>query len=168
MSKCGVFSGPNTGNHGPEKTPYLDYSYQCNPQESMLIPNTPTIEEISIAPAKRKQPHLLLADENCESLAFQYLFPDGKIGYRVERDVKLSPVKYSNQRLLSFLQLFAWSADYIFYDLSVTQQLKMKSQINVALKKARLGQITAGILTNNFFETASHFKFLGIITGTPA
>ena len=44
----------------------------------------------------------------------------------------------------------------------------MKSQINVALKKARLGQITAGILTNNFFETASQFKFLGIITGTPA
>ena len=72
----------------------------------MRIPNTPTIEEINIAPAEGKQPYLLLADENCESLAFQYLFPDGKIGYRVERDVKLSPVKYSNQRLLSFLQLF--------------------------------------------------------------
>ena len=73
----------------------------------MRIPNTPTIEEISITSAERKQPYLLLADENCESLAFQYLFPDGKIGYRVERDVKLSPVKYSNQRLLSFLLLLA-------------------------------------------------------------
>ena len=72
----------------------------------MLVPNTPRIEEISIAPAERKQPYLLLADENCESLAFQYLFPAGKIGYRVERDVKLSPVKYSKQHLLSFSQSF--------------------------------------------------------------
>ena len=24
MSKYGVFSGPNTGKYGPEKTPYLD------------------------------------------------------------------------------------------------------------------------------------------------
>ena len=158
MSKCGAFSGPNTGKYGPEKTLYLDYSYQCNPQESMLVPNTPRIEEISIAPAERKQPYLLLADENCESLAFQYLFPDGKIGYRVERDVKLSPVKYSKQHLLSFSQSFVWSADYIFYDLSVTQQLKMNSQINVALKKVRLGQITAGILTNTFFETVKSFQ----------
>ena len=34
----------------------------------------------------------------------------------------------------------------------------MNSQINVALKKVRLGQITAGILTNTFFETVKSFQ----------
>ena len=110
----------------------------------MLIPNTPTIEEISIAPGKGKQPYSSLAYENCAPLSFPYHVPTGKFGCRVEREVKLSPVKYFNQRLLSFSQLFASSADYIFYALSVRQQLKM----NIALKKVCSGQITAGMLTN--------------------
>ena len=54
-----------------------------------------------------------------------------KIGYRVERDVKLSPVKYLNQCQLNFTQLFASNSDYIFNDLLVLQHLKMNNQINM-------------------------------------
>lgn len=50
----------------------------------MLIPNTPKIEEINIAPGGEKQPYLLLTDENCEPLAFPYLFATGKFGYKVQ------------------------------------------------------------------------------------
>ena len=123
----------------------------------MLIPNTPTIEEISIVPGKGKQPYSSLAYENCEPLSFPYHLPTGKFGCRVEQEGKLSPAKYFNQRLLNFSQLFASSADYIFYALSVRQQLKMNSQINMALKKVCSGQTTGGMLTNNFSETVKSF-----------
>ena len=89
--------------------------------------------------------------------------------------MKLSPVKHFNQRLLNFSQLFVLNADYIFYALSVTQQLKMNSQINTALKKVCSGQITAGMLINNFSETYKSFlckddayQLMNTIKGTPA
>ena len=49
----------------------------------------------------------MLNDEFCEELAFPYLFPRGKFGYKVERDIKLSPSKYFNRRLFNYTQLFA-------------------------------------------------------------
>ena len=76
-------SSPETENLLVENDNPL-YSYQCNSQESILIPNTPRIEEISIAPGEGKQPYSLLTDKNCGPLAFPYFFPAGKFVYRVE------------------------------------------------------------------------------------
>ena len=39
----------------------------------------------------------------------------GAIEFELERDVKLSPSKYFNQRLLNYKQSFASEADYIFF-----------------------------------------------------
>ena len=93
----------------------------------------------------------------CEELAFPFLFPNGKFKYKVEREIKLSPVKYFNQRLLSFTQMFASDPDYVFFALSVTQQMKLQSQINIALKKVSTGRITAGMSSNNFSDTVKSF-----------
>ena len=49
----------------------------------------------------------MLNDDLCEEVAFLYLFPRGKFGYKVERDIKLSPSKYFNRRLFNYTQLFA-------------------------------------------------------------
>ena len=69
----------------------------------------------------------MLSDDCCEELAFQYLFPEEKFGYKPTRKLKLSPVKYfNNQHLLNFTQMFASDSDYIFYALSVAQPLKLK------------------------------------------
>ena len=102
---------------------------------------------------RRKKPNSLVADDNCELLAFLYLFPTGRFSCDIQRDIKSSPVKYFNQRLLNYTQLFASEADYIFYALSVSQQLKLNSQINTAMKKVCGGQLTAQMLSNNFTET---------------
>ena len=102
-------------------------------------------------------PNSLLADESGEVLAFPYLFPTGKSGNNVQRINKLSPIKYFNQRLLNYTQLFVSEADYIFYAVSVTQQLKINSQINIALKKVCGGQLTAQVLTKNFSGTVKAF-----------
>ena len=121
---------------GPSDTLKLDenlqHQYQYNLQESLLIPDIPSLEEISIAPGEEKKPNSLISDENCEALTFLCLFPTGKFGHDTQRDVKLRSARYFNQRLLNYTQLFESEADYIFYALSVTQQLKLSSQINIA------------------------------------
>ena len=59
----------------------------------MLLSNMPQPENMTIAPGEGVQLMSILLDEKCEELAHPYLFPTGRFGYRVERDVKLSPVK---------------------------------------------------------------------------
>ena len=54
-------------------------------------------------------------------LAFPYLFPEENVGYKIDRQVKISPGKYFNQQLLNYNQLFASVLNYIFFGLSVTQ-----------------------------------------------
>ena len=136
------------------------------------IPNTPSVEEINIVPGEGKKPNSLLTDENC---ALSYPFPTSSYDYTVKWDIKFSPVKYFNQQLLYFTQIFASETDYIFYALSVTKELKINSQINIALKKICTGELTAGMLKNNFSDTVSSFlskddayQFMGTIKGTLA
>ena len=149
--------------------------FRLGTTETMLISNIPQAENLVIAPGEGMQPMSILFDEKCEELAHPHLFPTGKFGYRVERDVKLSPVKYFNQRLLNYKQKFSSDSDYIFYALSVMQQLNLNSQINIAMKKLCTNQLNAGMLSNNFSDTVNAFiakdegySFMTPIKGTPA
>ena len=69
-----------------------------------LIPDYPvTVEQndvssqgnevYAIAPGESKHPVSFMADKQCEELAFPVLFPKGKYGYTVNREITLSPVK---------------------------------------------------------------------------
>ena len=113
-----------------------------------MISNSPTSEGLSIAPGEGEQHRSILNDSFCEELAFPYLFPNGKFGYKIEREIKLSPAKYFNQRLLNFTQMFASDPDYVFFALTVTREMKLQSQINIALKKVCTGRITSGMLSH--------------------
>ena len=88
-----------------EAASYLD-EYSSIANETCLVslnPQTSVDNDcITIAPGEGKQPKSTLNDQFCEELAFPYLFPAGKFGYRVKRDVKLSPAKQFNQRLLHY------------------------------------------------------------------
>ena len=157
---------------GLEEENPLD-SYRFNSQETMFVLTTSS-EEISLAPGEGKQPTSMLSDDYCEELAFPYLFPGGKFGYKPTRELKLSPVKYFNQRLLNYTQMFASDSDYVFYALSVTQQLKLNSEIIIALRKVCTGTVTAGMLSQSFAETVLSFvgkdeayRFMNTIKGTP-
>ena len=59
----------------------------------MLLSNIPQAEDLTIAPGEGRQPMSILLHERCEELAHPFLFPTGKFGYRVEREIKFSPVK---------------------------------------------------------------------------
>ena len=85
--------------------------------ETTLVPEIPTIIEdnnVIMAPGQGKTPVSLLNDGHCEKLPLPYLFPTGKFGYKVKREMPLSPVKYFNQRLLNFRQSFASDTNYFF------------------------------------------------------
>ena len=160
----------------PEETDDPLDNYRFGATETMLLSNIPQPpEDLVLAPGEGIQPLSILMDEKCEELAHPFLFPTGKFGYRVERDIKLSPVKYFNQRLLNYKQKFASDSDYIFYALSVMLQLNLNSQINIAMKKVCANQLTAGMLSNNFSDTVKSFiakdesfNFMNSIKGTPA
>ena len=91
----------------------IDYTHRLGANETVSLSNIPQSEEISLAPCEGKQSTSILTDEYCEELSHPHLFPTGKFGYKVERNVKLSPVRYFNQRLLYYTQKFASDADYI-------------------------------------------------------
>ena len=73
--------------------------------ETALI-NKISQDELSISPCEGNTPLSIYDDEFCEELAHPFLFPTGKYGYRVEREVNLHPNRYFNQRLLNYTQKF--------------------------------------------------------------
>jgi len=117
----------------------------------------------------------VICDENCEELAYPYLFPTGQFGYRAGRTIPLSPTKYFNQRLLNYTQKFASDTDYIFFAHAVNQHLNLNSRINIAMQKVRADGITAGMMSSNFKERVKSFiasddafTFMNTLKGTPA
>ena len=70
-----------------------------------------------------------------EELAFPVLVPMGRFGYTAERDIKLSPAKYFNTRLLHYSGRFATNPEYIFFAQFIIEQQKVSDAINIALKK---------------------------------
>ena len=71
-------------------------------------------EITSIAPGENKCHIPFMLDKNCKELSFPVLFPTGRFGFQCERDVKLSPVKYVNARLLNYTGRFASNSEYLF------------------------------------------------------
>ena len=153
--------------------------YQTPTMETMLVSEIPNIfidnENLIVAPGQGKTPFSITTDEFCEELAHPHLFPYGKFGYHAVREVSLSAAKYFNQRLLNYSQKFASDSDYIFFSHQVLQQLKLKSNINIAMKKVTCNKMTAGMLQHNFQESVKNYissdnayRFMKTIKGTPA
>ena len=124
--------------------------------ETALVPEIPRIYEddnVIMAPDQGKTLVSVLNDDHCEGLAFPCLFPTGKFGYKVKREMPLSTVKCLNQRLLNFRQSFASDADYIFFARSVVELHYLRSSINISLNKAQGTQLTAGSVRQNYKES---------------
>ena len=79
------------------------------------MPHQINENDITLAPGERKSPISMLTDENCEELSFPHLFPSGKVGYKTDRNIKLTPARYFNRRLLNYTQKFASDSDYIYF-----------------------------------------------------
>ena len=91
---------------------------------------------------KGKHPVSLMTDKLCEELSFPVLFTKGRFGYTVERDIKLSPIKYFNARLLHYSGKFATNPEYLFFAQFIMEQKKISDSINIALKKIHGQSVT--------------------------
>ena len=130
-------------------------------------------EVYNIAPGENKHPVSFMSDKQCEELAFPVLFPKGRCGYKVEREVKLSPVKYFNARLLHCSGRFATNPEYLFFAQFIIEQKKISDSINIALTKVHGQPITASHLRSNTQSLQNlicqdqAYLFLRQIPGTP-
>ena len=114
-------------------------------------------QSIAIAPGEGKKPISILNDIYCEEMTHPHLLPTGKFGYKVKRDVPLTPSKYFNQRLLNYSQHFASDADCIFFGHSVMQKIQLNEQISIVMRKITSNSLNAGMLSSNFKATVQQF-----------
>ena len=63
-----------------------------------------------------------MMDKRCEELAFPVLFPKGRYVYTTEREIKLTPTKYFNARLLHHSGRFATNPEYLFFAQFIIEQ----------------------------------------------
>ena len=130
------------------------FKFRSPSVETTIISEVPSNceleQEIIIAPGEGKQPVSVLNEKFCEENAHPHLFPSGRYGYQIEREIPLSPSKYFNQRLLHYSQKFAPDSDYIFFEQPVLQKVQLSSEINIAVKKVISNNLTTGMLSKNF------------------
>ena len=139
------------------------------------LPASAGNEVYSIAPGEGNHPVHFMQDKHCEELAFPVLFPKGQFGYQVEREVRLSPTKYFNARLLNYTGRFAANPEYLFFAQYITEQNKVQDSINIALKKVSGQPLTANQVRNLDNGTKQHlifsdqaYYFMKNIPGSPA
>ena len=140
------------------------------------IPSACEMEEgIVVAPGGGNKTVSILNDKFCEEVGHPHLFPTGQYGYKVEKEIPLTPSKYFNQRLLHYTQKFASDNDYIFFAHTVLQKVQLSSQINIAMKKVLSNDLTPGMLSKNFKQRVQEFiakdkafSFMSSIKGAPA
>ena len=143
--------------------------YPVTVQQSGSLGN----EIYDIAPGENKHPTSIMTDKKCEQLAFPVLFPKGRFGYTDERQIKLSPVKYFNARLLHYTGRFATNSEYLFFAQFVLEQKKVADSINIALRKIQGQPVTASQIKSDVNKLKSMvcqdqaYLFLRQIPGTP-
>ena len=113
-----------------------------------------------------------MTDQHCEEFAFPVLFPKGNFGFTAERDLKLSPGKYFNARLLHYSGRFATNPEYLFFAQFIIEQKKVSDSINIALKKVHGSVVTSQIRSNshilqNLVSQDQAYLFLRQIPGSP-
>jgi hypothetical protein len=131
-------------------------------------------EVYNIAPGERKHPVSIMMDKKCKELAFPVLFPKERFGYTEEREIKLTPVKYFNARLLHYSGRFATNPEYIFFAQFVIEQKKVSDSINIALKKMQGQPVTASQMKSDVNKLKKSmvcqdqaYLFLRQVPGTP-
>ena len=132
-------------------------------------------EIYSIAPGEGKHPVHFMNDVNCEELTFPVLFPTGKYGYQIKRQIPLTPPKYFNARLLNYTGRFAQNTEYLFFAQYVTEQKKVQDSISIALRKVHGHVLTASEVRNinsssfqNLLFADQAYVFMKNIPGMPS
>ena len=130
-------------------------------------------EIYDIAPGESKHPVSFMTDKQCKELAFPSLFPKGRFGFTAQRDIKLTPVKYFNARLLHYSGRFSTNPEYLFFAQFIIEQKKVSDSINIAMKKIHGQPLTASSIRSdreslqNVISKDQAYLFMREIPGSP-
>ena len=131
----------------------------------------------NVAPGENQKPVSVFREDNGEAMAFPVQFPTGQNTLKSERQVKLSPSKYFNARLLNVDTRFASDTQYIFFAQYLTELSQMTSSISIAMRqggaKTRDGRkVTADMLADKdqlrtIVNSDQGFRFMQSLRGSP-
>ena len=132
----------------------------------------------SIAPGENQKPCPFLTDDKYEEMANPSKYPYGCGGLTHERDRKITPRKYFNQRLLHKDGRFASDIDYLLAAQYAVEAKQVRDDIQITLRQTR-GQmfqnrrINAGLMKNDdnmkaMLRTDTAYRFMKNVRGTPA
>ena len=132
-------------------------------------------EIFSTAPGEGKHPVHFITDKLCEEMTFPTLFPTAKFDFQVKRDVRLSPTKYFNTRLLNYTGRFATNPEYLFFVQYITEQKNVQDSISIALKKVHGHSLNADEVRSmdsssfqNLMFSEQAYLFMKNIPGSPS
>ena len=86
-------------------------------------------ESVKIAPGEGKISTNMIREDHMDVKAFPRHHPTGKFGLNHEREVKLSPSQYFNQRLLNEDERFSTDSFYVFMAASYVEQNGVADQV---------------------------------------
>ena len=85
-------------------------------------------------------------EPNCEPLAFPNLFSTGQFHYNIERENKITPLKYFQSRVKCRDPRFAKDSRYIFFATDWVEKDAIHNSISFSQRKSKQSDITAGKL----------------------
>ena len=131
--------------------------YRCFSDQTVLITSSHGSDFISIALVENPFPVLFSKDLFCEDLSFPQLISIGKFGFQVKQSVTFSNQVFPFGLFYKSFLKDSSDSDYIFFLLRVLQSSSLHCEINIAMKKIALNNLTAGMLSTNFMEETKKF-----------
>ena len=105
-------------------------------------------------------PSNFMRDPHFDIEAFPHLLPSGRFGLNYERERKLTPQLYFDQRLQNEDGRFRKSPSYVFTVLNFQERAQMEQRINVACQRGKFQDGT-------FAENEDPLTVFEAIKGTP-
>lgn len=123
-----------------------------------------TDDPIKIAPGEGKVPTKALREKDLDAKAFPKHHPTGKYGFNYDREFKLSPSVYYNQRLMNEDERFSKDAFYVFMAAAMVEMHSIEGQIDISGVKGKTDNLGNGekkVWLNDMFDIFKKTK------GTP-
>ena len=141
------------------------------PETQVNVHNDDTVSDqdfenqgISVAPGEGQTPSNILKEHDWDVKTFPQLFPDGKFGLHYERQQKLTPLQYFNQRLLNMDICFSSTPGFVYAALSYLEKQQLNR--NISMSYSRGTSRTSGDGTK-ILTLEDGFAVLDNISNTP-
>ncbi|XP_053383841.1 uncharacterized protein LOC123535686 [Mercenaria mercenaria] len=148
--------------------------------DTCVQPSDPAVdasEIISIAPGEGHHPTHIMLDPGCEEQAFPKLFPTGCFGFDTERNVKVTPKKYFNVRILNKSEEFAKNTECLFFAQYTTEHKQVMDNISIAVRNSYRSLPSEQTIKAGFIQDPNRLKnlilkdkayhFLQTVRGSP-